>query len=97
MLKLTASLNQAISQYYLNDPSSPSLITSYLPKNGEWYFSIVRYSHKFGGGKYLVLNGKGRDYVEGLKELATNWLQSIGNVTSSAELSRLQKILSEKP
>jgi len=97
MLKLTAALNQAISDYYRNDPCSPSLITSYLPKNGEWYFSIVRYARKFGMGKYLVLNGKGLDYVEGLKALSTNWLQSIGNVNNSPELSRLQKIVLENP
>lgn len=45
----------------------------------------------------MVINGKGSDYVEGLKTLASNWLQSIGNNNSTSELVRLQKILLEKP
>jgi hypothetical protein len=97
MLKLTAALNQAISHYYRNDPSTPSLISSYLPKKGEWYFSIVRYSRKFGTGKIVVLSNKGSDYVEGLRTLAANWMQSIGNVNTGRELARLQKILAVKP
>ena len=97
MLKLTAALNQAISSYYRNDYSAPSLITSYLPKKGEWYFSIVRYSLKFGQGKFVVMNGKGVDYTEGLLALASNWLQSIGNASATPELTRLSKIVSEKP
>jgi hypothetical protein len=103
MLKLTAALNQAISSYYRSDPCAPSLISSFLPakkataKHGEWYFSIVRYTLKFGRGKYVVINGKGHDYVEGLKALASDWLLSIGNTTNTNELVRLQKILLEKP
>lgn len=45
----------------------------------------------------MVLNGKGNDYVEGLKTLATDWSKSIGNVVSSPELARLGKIIAEKP
>lgn len=103
MLKLTAALNQAISSYYRSDPCSPSLISSFLPTkkstamHGEWYFSIVRYTRKFGLGKQVVTNGKGTDYVEGLKAIASNWLQAIGNNNSTRDLVRLQKILLEKP
>ena len=97
MLKLTAALTQAISAYYRLDPSAPSLITAYLNKTGEWYFSIVRYTRRFGFGKTVVINGKGTDYTEGLKTLAFNWMQSIGNATVEPELVRLQKILAEKP
>jgi len=102
MLKLTAALNQAISSYYRQDPCSPSLISSFLPArkstpHGQWYFSIVRYTLKFGQGKCVVINGKGGDYVEGLKSLASDWLQSIGNNSTTPELVRLQKILLEKP
>lgn len=97
MLKLTAALTQAISAYYRLDPCSPSLITSYLDKTGEWYFSIVRYKRKFGLGKIVVINGKGKEYTEGLKQLATDWMQSIGNSTVERELVRLQTILAEKP
>jgi hypothetical protein len=95
MLKLTAALNQAISAYYQNDLSAPSLITSYIAKTGEWYFSIARYSRRFGAGKYIVVNGKGKDYTEGLKALASDWLRYIGGPSKHSDVKRLQKILNE--
>lgn len=96
MLKLTASLNQAISSYYHLDPSAPSLISSFLATKNVWYFSIVRYSQRFGQGKIVVLNANGPDYVSGLKSLASGWIKSIGGVPQgNHEITRLEKIISE--
>lgn len=66
---------------YDSDPSSPSLIVSWLADLQQWYFSFVRYSEKFGKGKYVVHRVLNSDFSKGAEQI-------LGLIKASAEAER---------
>lgn len=65
-------LTKAVSYYYKNDKTSPSIIISSL-KTG-FYCSVVRYEGAFAKEKKVICNARGATISSALKELAGKFL-----------------------
>lgn len=64
---------KGICTTFATDPSSPSLVISWLEDKGVWYCSIVRYAERYGAGKYAVTNVTGEDLPSALSQLVVEW------------------------
>lgn len=60
-------LMQQICEAFDNDPSSPSLVVSWLPDLKQWYFSFVRYDEPYGQGKRVVHRVLDADFSKGME------------------------------
>ena len=52
-----------------NDPSSPSVILSWLPKEKQWYGALVRYEKPFGKGRITLVSVKAETLAEVVEKL----------------------------
>lgn len=52
MIELIA---KRLSEVFADDPSSPSVIVSWLEDKKQWYVNLVRYLQPFGQGRMGVL------------------------------------------
>lgn len=73
-----ALLLRSIQQDWSDDPSLPGVLVSYLGRDGGWYASIVRFKQALGGGKYVVINRRGKTFEEAVRGLAADYLDGKG-------------------
>jgi hypothetical protein len=53
-VEILERLVRAVVEQYSEDPTSPSIVTSWL--GSQWYVSVVRYAHPYAEGKLVVVN-----------------------------------------
>lgn len=83
-------LTKAVSFYYKNDQTSPSIIISSLKKG--FYCSVVRYNEPFAKGKQVICNAKGESLSVALKELANKFL-SVASVVPKDPIQELSGVI----
>jgi hypothetical protein len=80
MDKMLADLISLLCKSFPDDPSSPSLLVSYLLPVGEhreraeWYVSILRYQHRWAQGKRVEFNYVSEDLNVALR-MVGRWIE----------------------
>lgn len=70
------SLIDRLVKHYVDDPSTPSVVLSFLP-NGHWYASIVRYREPFGLGKQVMASAEGETLSEAIHKIAQTYRNAV--------------------
>ncbi len=65
---------QSIAELYPRDPSGPGVCLAYLPREGQYYASLLRYDGAMGQGKQVLLSVKEETLEAAITELVTGWV-----------------------
>jgi hypothetical protein len=63
---------RAVAAKFPDDPTAPGVVLSYIAEKGMYYGSVVRFSARFGQGKFVAASAEGPtlqsvvDYLDAL-------------------------------